>query len=251
MAKASSLYLEDRRFESFLAHRMAKNKSGKASHMEALNENITDVRRLLTIASSRNSYIDKKILRNGSVVLFTACWEAFIEDLADEGFRFLSRHAKTHNKLPSSVKRHVIKKLNLGKDPLELWLLADTGWKKILKKHGKAIIENWTGPLNTPNSKRVDEVFECLIGLKNLSNNWQWHGISSKDAKKKLDIYLSVRGQIAHRNSTQQTVTTTYVNDYTSFIYRLAVRSNNTVRKHLIALTKKSPWNSYSFIKTK
>jgi len=230
---------------------MARARLTKAPHMEALNQNIKDVRRLLTIASTRNSHTDKRILRNGSMVLFTACWEAFIEDLADAGFKFLSKHAKASSKLPNSVKRHVVKKLNLGKDPLELWLLADTGWKKILKKHGKAIIENWIGPLNTPNSKRIDEMFECLIGLKNLSNQWQWRGMSSQGAKKKLDAYLSVRGQIAHRNLTNRTITTNYVHDYTEFIYRLAVRSNNTVRKHLLGLIKKSPWDSYVFKQTR
>lgn len=184
------------------------------------------------------------------IVLFTASWEAFIEDLADAGFKFLAKNAKTHDKLPPSVKRHIIKKLDIGKDPIELWLLADSGWKKILKKHGKAIIENWIGPLNTPNHKRVDDMFECLIGLKNLSNQWQWRGISADDAKKKLDHYLDLRGQIAHRNSAKQTITTSSVHEYTEFIYRLAVRSHNTTRKHLFSLTKKMPWNSYFFKKT-
>ena len=229
---------------------MAKSRSGKAPHMESLNENISDVQRLLTIAAKTSSHTDKKILRNGAIVLFTASWEAFIEDLADASFKFLSKNAKTHNKLPISVKRHVAKKINVGKDPLQLWLLADSGWKTVLKKHGKSIIENWIGPLNTPNYKRVDDMFECLIGLKNLSNEWQWSGISAKDVKKKLDRYIDLRGQIAHRNSADQTIKTGLVYEYTEFIYRLAVRSHNTTRKHLFNQTKKMPWNSYSFKKT-
>ncbi len=53
--------------------------------------------------------------------------------------------------------------------------------------------------LNTPKSKQVDELFEELIGLTNLHTRWSWQGINAEDAKKKLDEYIRIRGQIAHR----------------------------------------------------
>lgn len=235
-----------------VTHRkIAKRPRAKAApHIEALNENINDVRRLLSMATRTKSYTEKRILRNGAMVLFAACWEAYIEDLADAGFNFLLRNSKTHSKIPKSVKRHVANQLKLGKDPLEVWVLAGDGWKTTLKKHKRKVVENWIGPLNNPNSQRVDIMFECLLGLKNLSIHWQWHGTSAKETKAKLEKYLTVRGQIAHRNSTSQTLAGNYVSDYTDFIHRLAVRSSNTVRKHLFDTTKKIPWANYVYKKT-
>lgn len=232
---------------------MSKAIPPKAPHMEALNGNINDVRRIMKItgrASSKKP--DKRILRKGAIVLFTACWEAFIEDLARSAFVFLAKHAKTADKLPGAVKRHMTKKWT-GKekvDPLEFWILADAGWKKVLKEHGNGIIKQWIGSVNTPNSEVVDNTFECLIGLKNLSNQWQWKGIPARSAKKKLNQYIFLRGQIAHRVKADYLITSKLVFEYTDFIFRLAVRSNNAVQKHLHKLTQKVPWDSYSFGKT-
>lgn len=229
---------------------MARKKSASTALIN-LNKNIQDVRRLMKIASERKAYNDKQVLRHAAIVLFTACWETFIEDLAQSAFEFLCKRAKRPKMLPNTLKSHISDNLKKEKNPLIMWELAGSGWKKFIKKHGKTVISNTTDGVSNPSGDTVDNLFLKMIGLKNLSKCWKWRGVSSAEStRRKLGYYLKVRGQIAHRTSPDNKITRNFVFKYTDFIFRLAVRSNNKVREYLIKVIKKEPWPSYSYSKT-
>lgn len=230
--------------------RRSKKKKQALPHMESLNKNVSDVQCLLDIASRRKLNAEKRILRQSAVVLFTASWEAYIEDLATASFKFLTKNATSSNKLPDSVKRHVVKRLEASKDPLTYWQLAEGGWKETLRLYARDIVDGSLAHVNTPNNKIADEMFEKLIGLKNLSNSWQWRGTTHKEVKKRLTKYITLRGQIAHRNSSEKMITTRSVQQYIEFIFRLAVMSNNTVVIYLQKVTGKEPWRKWVYGKT-
>lgn len=216
-----------------------------------LNKNIQDVRRLMKIASEQKAYIDKQILRHAAIVLFTACWETFIEDLAQSAFEFLCKRAEHPRMLPNTLKSHISNNLKKEENPLIMWELAGSGWKKFIKKHGKTVISNATDGVNNPNGDAADKLFLKMVGLRNLSKCWKWRGVSSAaNTRIKLDHYLNIRGQIAHRTLPDKKITTNFVLEYTDFIFRLAVRSNNKIREYLISVTKKEPWPSYRYSKT-
>ena len=217
--------------------------------MEKLSHDVKDVR--LLIATGPGNGSRKRIERKAAVVLFAASWEAFIEDLAEASFKFLLKNSPTHEKIPSAVKSVSVEKLRSSNDPRDVWQLAGRGWKKVLKDHGHKCIEKFVQKMNTPDTKNIDAMFLSLIGMKDLSQNWSWRGSPPKYARKKLENFLRLRGQIAHRVATDEAISSQMVSAHVDFIFRLAVTSHNAVRSHLLRVTKKDPWNTYSFGSTR
>ncbi|MCC6404866.1 MAG: hypothetical protein IT405_00565 [Candidatus Yanofskybacteria bacterium] len=235
----------------------AQKKSKNDGHVLALNKNIKGVRALLDIASRpKIRAVEKRILLRSAIVLFVACWEAFVEDLARTAFKFMQKEAGDCSKVPDSIKRRLSEQLLKIKDPIYPWSLAEDGWKNVLQKHGDTAIQEWVDAVNTPSSQAVSQLFEKLIGLRNMPNFWSWRGMSANQAKARLAEYIRIRGEIAHRVSAntrvaKTVISRTFVIDHVNFIFRLATRSCNGVRKHLVKSFGKEPWPSYSYRATK
>jgi len=87
--------------------------------------NVGEVKRILEIhreiaGKAPGRKRDVEVLNKSAVVLLVACWEAFIEDLAEAAFDFLLANAKTHNEL-----------VQWNRTPHEATLVADeeVSWK--------------------------------------------------------------------------------------------------------------------------
>jgi hypothetical protein len=78
------------------------------------------------------------------------------------------------------------------------------------------------------------------LDLPDLSKNWTWQGMKVEGAKKKLGHYVELRGSIAHRVKTSDSVYKTDVSDYAAFINRLAVRTANVVRAKILSRDQES-----------
>jgi len=192
-----------------------------------------------------------EVLNKSSVVLITACWEAFAEDVATLGFDFMLEQADVHNKIPPKVLALSAKKLKSAKDETKIWNLAGAGWKTILNAHRDETINKFVDKLNTPRPEGVDWLFETILGCKNISSTWYWAGMSNDTAKSKLNDYVTDRGSIAHRVQTAEPISKSYVSNYKAFIFRLAVKTNSATNKHLRLLVGKQPWQNYKTGKTK
>lgn len=108
-------------------------------------------------------------------------------------------HALTADAIPNKVKSLAIKDIKNEANSLKLWGLADTGWRTILLRHKAEVHEKWLGKFNTPKTEQVDGLYEEMLGLNSLSSHWAWKGMKADRAKTKLDDFITVRGNIAHR----------------------------------------------------
>jgi hypothetical protein len=227
-----------------------------ADHIQNLETNIAEVKRLLEIheelvGASQGRKHNVEVLNKSAIVLLVACWEAFVEDLASTAFEAMLTHAPDHSIFPDDVLTQASKKLKAAPDNREVWRLAGTGWLAVLADHKSDLFKEYIGKLNTPKPKQIDALFSSLIGVQSLSAKWIWPKSDADKAKKKLTALIELRGSIAHRVATSQSVRKAAVTGYMDFIYRLAVISSNHVRTFVRARTKirtkKQPWGSYRY----
>lgn len=223
-----------------------------ADPIQNLEKNIAEVKRLLEIhkelaGTSQGRKHNVEVLNKSSIVLLVACWEAFVEDLASSAFEAMLQHAPDHGIFPDDVLAQASKKLKTAPDNREVWRLAGTGWRAVLTDHKNDLFKEYIGKLNTPKPRQIDALFSSLIGIPSLSAKWLWHKTDADKATKKLTTLVELRGSIAHRVATSQSVRKAAVTDYMDFIYRLAVISSNRVRAFIYARTKKRTWSPYRY----
>jgi len=224
--------------------------------IEALVKNTSDVDRLLEIhkdvtGTQRGRRRGVEVLNKSGVVLLTAAWEAFVEDLAQEAFDFLLKHAKSSDLIPPKVRTLASKRLKDAADGIKVWQLAGPGWRKVLLSHKARLMERHIGTFNTPKPNNIDSLFQGLIGLRHLSSKWTWQAMSVSRARANLIEFVEHRGAIAHRVKPKRGTTKAYVSGHKTFIYRLAVKSTNTVRSHLTSLVGRTPWQLYQIGRTR
>jgi hypothetical protein len=182
--------------------------------------------------------MDVEVLNKSAIVLLIACWEAYVEDLATNAFDFMMSNCTDHTAFPPKVLTLASDPLRTSEDKRDVWTLAGSGWKQILVKHKEEEIRS----LNTPKADKVDGLYYRVFGLKGLSSNWHWSGVTADSARKRLDTLNRLRGDIAHRVSTEQAVTKQLVVSSGDFIGRLAMISSNVVRHYISRQIGKVPW---------
>lgn len=215
--------------------------------MADLIDNMQDVDRLLEIhgdvsGSGRGRRYGVEVLHRSGVVLITACWEAFVEDLAVEAFDFLLSKADAPDRIPAKVRAMASKPLKEADNQARVWDLAGEGWRQVLQKHKRGILDAHVGKLNTPRPSQVDAIYLALLGVRALSSSWCWPRVSSETAQRKLNDYITDRGSIVHRTRTKSAVGKRYVKEYRGFVYRLAVKSVNSVHEHVGKTIGIPPW---------
>lgn len=222
------------------------------AHIQTIIDNANEVIELIRLhvaitgkKSGRRHGVE--VLNKSALVLLVACWESFVEDVATLGFEFLLQEAMTPDIFPSSVLTLSAKPLRDDDDHRKIWQLAGDGWKNVLKAHKQTILKEYAGKLNTPRPKQVNELIEKLVGLKGLSNQWKWPGMSASQACKKLHTLVTTRGEIAHRVRAGTYVRKDYVEQTSEFIQRLAAITSNRVAKHIEGQVGKEPWQQMSF----
>ncbi len=224
----------------------------KAKHLDTLLDNLKEVERLLEIhtevsGSDVGAKHEVEVLNKSGIVLLVACWEAFIEDLAESSFELLLRRAKEPTFFPIKVLNIVSKKLRDDKDERRIWDLAGEGWKTVLCNHQNSVIKRYIGTFNTPKPKQIDELFDSLIGLSKISKKWSWHKCKPAQARQRLERLIILRGEIAHRVSVTHSVRKSKVIQATAFIGRLAIASHNAVNASLSSRLGHNPWVEYQY----
>lgn len=206
--------------------------------------NVSEVDRLVAIhqevtGGGPGRKYDVGILNKSGIVLLVACWEAYVEDLADAALDFMIENAEDHTAFPANVLERVAS-LNTG---LKAWQLAGDGWQTAMRNNYKAILGKTTGSLNTPRTAQVDELFKKTIGIPKLSASWRWHQRTVASSTKRLDDLVTLRCSIAHRVTAAKTVHKKHVTDGSVFLYRLATVSANSVRSFVHSQIAKNPWD--------
>lgn len=227
-----------------------------ASHVVQIRRNMDEVERLMEIhslvaGSGPGQKRNVQVLNKSAIILLLACWEAYIEDLAENAFNFMLENAASPEVFPEHVLGIAAKNLKKG-PPEAIWRLADAGWKLSLKEHKDDILQKYIvkGSFNTPSRKNIDRLFSELIGLTSISKEWRWPGISNETASKKLEDLIDLRGEIAHRVEASKSVYKKDVLEYRAFIGRIGTIMHNRTLTFLRNKTGRQPWKKYKYGKT-
>lgn len=214
---------------------------------DSLQANLAEVNRLLEIhtkltGTAKGYRHNVEVLNKSAVVLLVACWEAFVEDLAETAFGILLRRAKAHTEFSTKVLAQAGRPLRQAADEMEIWRLAGDGWRDVMRKHKEALFDRYIGKLNTPKPDQVDELFRSLLGVPRVSDSWRWSHMTSPRATAKLQELVVLRGSIAHRVKASESVLKDRVRASTDFVYRVAVTTSNALRAYILKQTGSEPW---------
>ena len=169
-------------------------------------------------------------------MLITSFWEAYCEDLAEDGLDAIVEHAPTSDVLPKEIKKPIANRLKADPNDLAVWQVADGKWRQVLTSNLAALKEARNRRLNTPKSINIDELFEAAIGLSEVSSSWRCSNKLSPDkARLKLDAFVELRGEIAHRGKAKTSVKKSQVVAYRDFI-RSAAAATGTAPRSLVNL---------------
>lgn len=216
--------------------------------LTALDENLKDVEALLKLheekgGDGRGRRHGLEVLNKSGIVLITSCWEAFCEDIAEEGLEFIVTHATTADALPKEIKKILAKELKADQNELAIWRIADDKWRAELRGHLESLKEARNRKLNSPKYQNIDDLFESAIGLTGVSGKWLWaKKLTAAKARQKLDRYVELRGEIAHRGKAKTSVKKLQVVDYLDFIRQAALKTADAVDDHVARVTGKRPF---------
>jgi hypothetical protein len=229
---------------------MSTNKLPDAPHRDAFFANSKEVLRLLEIHKEISGdgpgyKHNVEVLNKSAIVLLVATWESYIEDLAKNSFEFLLKNSKSHEAIPKKILASSVKDLKGSQNELDVWQLAGNGWQDILQRHHASVLKKYVKSLNTPRTDNIDELFESLLGIKNISSNWHWKRMSASSAKEKLEVLIRIRGEIAHTVYASKSINKGDVKNYDSFLNNLAMITHNTCTRHLESVCGTKPWTTY------
>ena len=203
---------------------------------------ISEVGQLLKISSRQKRRSDAEVINRSALVFLVATWETFIQTVAEQAFKEMLEHATSPQMFPNKVLAVASRKLQEDRDDRGIWILAGSGWKKVLEDHQKEILQRHTGPFHSPMSENIDSLFQAVLGLKCVSSYWKWRGMTAVRARVRLDQLVKLRHQIAHRVHTREEIKKSTVESYTHFMHRLAASLHNAVASHLKKQTGKRIW---------
>ncbi|WP_191485987.1 HEPN domain-containing protein [Pseudomonas syringae pv. atrofaciens] len=183
-----------------------------------------------------------EVLNRSVIVFVTACWESYIEDLATEAFDFLLANVDSADRIPLKIRNYSVKGLVEQKNPELLWQLSDDGWRAVLEAHKGEVLDKWVGTLNTPKTPQVNKLYEELIGIPQISSCWRWEKMSATRAADKLDEYITIRGNIAHRIRDKDAVKKSVGFQYLNHVIQIVYRTEKTVADYLERETGLRPW---------
>ena len=217
-------------------------------HIQTFIDNRDEVKRLVNIhiriagtASGRKNN-EAQVLNKSAVVLLVACWESYIETIVSDAFDFMLANAETHDVFPNTVLTKSAKGLRDDKDERKIWLIADSGWRKVLTKYKENSFKKEIDYFHVPRPANIDELFDKLIGLGNLSKTWTWKGQNNSDTIKTLNELIDLRGNIAHKIKIDDSIRKQDVLYYLNFINNLTVATNNVVAKYVEKRVGQKPW---------
>ena len=218
----------------------------KKTSRASLIDNLKDIERLLNLhekegGTSQGRRYGLEVLNKSAIVLLTAYWEAFCEDLAAEALEHLVKHARSSDSLPVSLKKQIAKELSKETNHLAIWEISDDKWRDLLQKRLQALQVDRNRKLNSPKTENIDRLFDSSVGIAKISSAWSWpKKMTVKRASEKLDRFVEFRGAIAHRGSGGKSARKVDVVDYRDFIKRLAARTAARVNYHMRRTTGKS-----------
>lgn len=225
---------------------------------KSFDANVGDIDRLLELhqqlgGTGKGRRYGLEVLNKSAIVLITSYWEAYCEDIAAEALAHIVKHAKTSDALPKELKKQLATEIKKSLHELEVWKLADDGWKSYLEDRLEKLQEQRNTKLNTPRSANIEQLFLSAIGIEKISSYWHWDkkriprqktSMTTTKAKKKLDKFVTLRGAIAHRGKPSGSVKKADVDDYFDLIKGLAAVTGGCINTYVKSITGKPLWQT-------
>lgn len=213
----------------------------------AFDKNIEDINKLLDLHAAEGGdqpgrRYGLEVLNKSAIVLITSFWESYCEDIAEEALEVIVQHAPNADALPKEIKKVIAKALKEDKNDLAVWAISDDKWRDVLRNNFVALKTERNKTFATPKSFNVNALFESALGLSNMSSNWKWTRMTTIQATKKLNDFVSMRGDIAHRGSSTSTVKKSEVVAYLTHVKMLAAKTGGVVKKHVKIITGQDLW---------
>ena len=209
---------------------------------KAFDQSADDVTRLIAIHTDLGGKgpgrrYQLEVLNKSAIVLITAIWEAYCEDIAEEAIEHFVNSVSSATELPKELKKSIATRLKNAQHELAVWDLADDGWKTVVRSRLKELTAERNWNMNTPKSQNVDQLFADAIGLHSISHAWKWPKMTPDRARKKLDTFVALRGAIAHRGKSAATCRKAQVNDYFKHVKRLVGKTGGRVNAFVRTVT--------------
>jgi hypothetical protein len=173
------------------------------------------------------------VLDKSALVLLVACWERYLEELADAAFVTMLNQCSAHTVIPTVVRDIVAKSLKASDNHSELWKLAGNGWRAVLQSHKTAVYKRTLDKFHNPQSKEIDLLFYETLGYKNLTREWHWQGMTADAARKRLGLLVERRHHIAHKVETSHRLGLKYLTQELDFLSGIAAISSNRIGVHV------------------
>jgi hypothetical protein len=213
----------------------------------AFDGSATDVKRLIEIHSdlggdARGRRYRLEVLNKSAIVLITAIWEAYCEDIASEGLRHLLTFVAKPTDLPKELRKRIAAEIKSDQNELAAWDLAADGWKTRVENRLAALTAERNRKLNTPKAEQIDQLFMSALGIAKISDSWRWKSMTAARAREKLDRYVGLRGAIAHRGAAASSCTKFQVEDYFDHVKRVVSKTGGKVNTFVSEITSKPLW---------
>lgn len=198
-------------------------------------ERMKDVERLVEIHADLGGAgvgrrVGVEVLNRSAIVLLTAIWEGYVEELAAETLAHLVTHLVDPAHLPKDLRKKIADELKADPNHLAVWTLSADGWRSVLVARLASYKIEVSRGLNTPKSSNVEELFESRVGISGLSSSWNRSGMTDAHARRKLDDMVVLRGDIAHGSGAARAVRKGDVTGYKNHVSRLVKKTDERVR---------------------
>jgi len=212
---------------------------------DAFDKSCKDVDRLLEIhehlgGKEKGRRYQLEVLNKSAIVLITAIWEAYCEDITSEAIEHIVKESPNAQALTEEIRKSVAKELKRDNHDLAVWGLADDGWRSVLRARLEKMQTERARNWNTPKAANVKSLFSETLGI-DITAGWNWKGMSSQQARTKLDYYVNLRGEIAHRAKASE-CSKSHVEDFLNHVQRLVKNTGQYVSNQVKGITGTTPW---------
>ncbi len=211
----------------------------KSQARQAFDYNCLDIDRLMYFHQLEGG-VDRgrrsenlEVLNKSAIVLICAVWEAYCEDIVSEAIRKIVEEASSSDRLGTNIKKIIAIEIKKNPNELQVWKLADHGWRNFLIDRYERLEEERNRKLNTPKSNFINQLFDKNLGISNITSEWYWQNMTCEQAQQKLDEYVTLRGDIAHRARNAQTLRKTDVNAFLNHVKKIVEKTDIYVLQNL------------------
>jgi hypothetical protein len=185
---------------------------------------------------------DLEVLNKSGIVLLCAFWEAYCEDVVDQALNHLLDHLQNPSALPESLRKQIAKELRKEENELSPWWLAGDGWRAHLRTRMTALSQHRSRQWSNPSASKVDEWFKDALGIAKITDAWQWKTVNPRMARRRLNLIVALRNDIAHRGTTLKTVTKVRVTLALNHVRKVVDATDAKVASELKSMTGAEPF---------